>query len=97
VQVEDRLASTLSDVDDHSVVDEPLLARRVGDEVQHPLGLIGGELPDVVEARYVPLGKYEKVYVGNWIDVPDRDETVRLRNVVSLAVEPAKEAVLRQR
>jgi hypothetical protein len=45
----------------------------------------------------MPLGQDEQVRVGPRVDVTDRDEPVRLRNVVALPDELAEEAVLRQR
>jgi hypothetical protein len=51
-----------------------------------------------VEARDVPLREDEQMRLRLRIDVPDGDEPVRLREVVTLAVESAEEAVrLRQR
>jgi len=97
VQVEDRLAGALADVHDDAVVVEARLARGLGHELQHPLRLVGRELADLAEARDVPLGQDEQVRLGLRIDVPNRNETVRSRDVITLADEAAEEAVLRQR
>jgi hypothetical protein len=97
VEVEDRLPAALADVDDDAVVLEPFATRGVGDEIQHLLGLVRGELRDLTEARDVPLGDHEQVDVGARVDVADRDEAVGRRDVIALAVELAEEAVVRQR
>jgi hypothetical protein len=97
VKVEDGLAFPLADVDDDAVVVQSLLARRLGDEVEHPFGLVRPKVPDVMEARDVTLRKDEQMHVCLGIDVPDRDETFGRRDMLSLLVEAAEEAVLRQR
>ena len=97
MEVEDRLATAFSDADENAVVVETGVARRVGDEVEHALRLVGRELADLAEGRDVPLGQDEQVRVGQRIDVADRDEAIALRNVVAFPDEPAEEAVLRQR
>ena len=76
MEVEDRLAAARADVDDHPVVVEAGLARRLGHEVEHPLRLVGRELADVAERVDVPLGDDEQVRLGLRVDVPDRDEAV---------------------
>jgi hypothetical protein len=96
VKVEDRLSAALPDVDDDAVVLEPLSLCRVGDELEHALRLVGGDLPDLAEARDVPLWDHQQVDVRARVDVVDRDEAVRLRDVVAVAVELAEEAVVRQ-
>jgi hypothetical protein len=93
VEVEDRLASSLPDVDDDAIVLEALRLGCVGDELEHALRLVGRELADLAEAGNVPLGNHEQVDVGARIDVLDRDVAVGLRNVVALAVELAEKAV----
>src|SRR5215472_4909700 len=97
MEVEDRLPSTLADVDDDAVVLEPLLAGGVADEVEHPLRLLGRKLADLAERRNVPLGDDEEVRVGTRVDVADRDEAVALAQVVALAEELAEQAIVRQR
>jgi hypothetical protein len=97
VEMEDRLPRPRPDVDEHAVVGEARVARGLRDEVEHSLRLVGRELPDLAEALDVALREDEQVSLGLGIDVPDRDEAVRLRDVVALADEPAEEAVLRQR
>ena len=95
--MEDRLAATGTDVDQHAIVLEPGRARRLGDELEHPRGLLGAELGHVAERVDVPLGQHEQVRVGLRVDVADRDEAVGRADVVALADEPAEEAVLRRR
>jgi hypothetical protein len=97
VEVENRLASPLADVDEDAVVLEPLLSRRRGDELEHPLGLVRREVADVVEARDMTLGEDEQMDVRLWVDISDRYEAVGLCDVLSLLVEAAEEAVFRQR
>jgi hypothetical protein len=97
VEVEDRLPRTRADVDEHAVVGEARVARGLSDEVEHPLGLLGGKLGDVAEALDVTLRQDEQMGLGLRVDVANCDEAVRLRDVVALADEPAEEAVLRQR
>jgi hypothetical protein len=97
VQVEDRLPGPRADVDEHAVVGEARVAGGLRDEVEHPLRLVGRELADVDEAVDVPLRQDEQMRLGLRVDVPDRDEAVRLRDVVAFADETAEEAVLRQR
>jgi hypothetical protein len=97
VEVEDRLAPALTDIDDDPVVVQTSLTRGVGDEVEHALGLVRRKLAHLAEARHVPLWKNEQVGVGARVDVADRDEAVALGDVVALADQPAKEAVVRQR
>ena len=97
MEVEDRLARGFADVHDDAIVVEAGLARGLGDEVQHPLRLVGRELADLAEARDVAYGQDEQMRVGLRIDVADRDEAVRLRNVIALLHELAEKAVLRQR
>jgi hypothetical protein len=56
VQVEDRLPAAGPDVDDDAVVLEPDLARGLGDELEHPLRLLGRKLADVAERLDMALG-----------------------------------------
>jgi hypothetical protein len=97
VEVEDRLPTTLADVDDDAVVLQTNLARRVGNELQHPLGLVRRKLRDLAKARDVALGNDEQMRLGTWVDVADRDEPVGLRDVLALTEQLAEEALLRQR
>ena len=55
MEVEDRLAPALAYVHNHAIVVEAGLARGFRDEVQHPLGLVGWELPDFAKGRDVTL------------------------------------------
>src|SRR5712691_11354504 len=95
--MEDRLPAALAHVHVDAVVLEAGLAGGFGDEVQHPLRLVGRELTHLAEARDVPLGQDEQMRVGPRIDVANRDEAVALRKVVAFAYELAEEAVVRQR
>jgi hypothetical protein len=97
VEVEDGLPRPLAHVDDNSVVVQSLGASSVRDELEHPLRLLRRELADLSEAGHVALGDDEQVDVRLRIDVGDGDESVRRRDVVALLVQPAEEAVLRQR
>src|SRR6266540_6868239 len=84
--MEDRLSPTLADVDDDAVIIDALVAC-----------LLGGELADLTETRDVPLGDNQEMRVRAWIDVVNRDEARAGANVITIAIEPAEEAVLRQR
>src|SRR4029453_3339201 len=97
VEGEDGLAPPFADVDADAVVVEPRLLRRLCDELQHPLRLVGGKLADLSERRHVPLGNDEQMNIRARVDVPDRDEAIRLRDMLALGEEVAEEAVLRQR
>ena len=97
MKVEDRLAGCRAGVDDDTVVRQPFTCSDFGDEVEHPLVLVGGELCDLVEARDVVLGDDEEMDGRLRVDVPDGDEALGGRDVVPLADEPAEEAVVRQR
>ena len=97
MQVEDGLATAGTDVDDDAVVGQAGPARDLGDELEHPLGLVGWERRDVAEGVDVALGQHEQVRLRLRLDVPDRDEAVAARDVVALAGERAEEAVVRQR
>src|SRR5206468_6273749 len=94
VQVEDRLPRSAADVHDHLVVLESLVARGVGDEVEHSTSLFGRELAHFAKGLDVPLRDHEQVSVCLWVDVADRDEAVRCIDVLSVAVELAEEAVV---
>jgi len=96
VQVEHRLAGATAGIDDDTVIAQALACCHFGDEVEHPLVLVGAELGDVVKAVDVVLGDDEQVRPGLRVDVADRDEAVDGGDVVTLAVERAKEAVVRQ-
>jgi hypothetical protein len=97
VEVEDRLATPLADVDDDPVVLEPKLARGVGDELEHSLRLVGRKLADLAKRRDVPLRDDEEMRFGAGVDIADRDEAVARVDVVALAAETAEETVIRQR
>jgi hypothetical protein len=97
VEVEDGLARSLAHVHDDPVVVQSLGASGVRDELEHPLRLVRRELADLPETRHVALGDDEQVDVRLRIDVGDRDESVGLRDVVPFLVQPAEQAILRQR
>src|SRR4029078_5459584 len=61
VQMEDRLPGPGAHVDDDTVVGQALARSDVGDEVEHPLRLVGGKLPDLAKARDVTLGQHEQM------------------------------------
>lgn len=95
--MEDRLSRACARIDDDTVIVESLTRSDFGDEVEHPLVLVGAELRDLVEALDVVLGDDEQVCPRLRVDVADRDEALRDGDVVALAVEPAEETVVRQR
>ncbi len=97
MQVEDGLARALADVHEHVVVVQALLARDVGDELEHPLRLVGGERVDVAEGLDVALGEDEQVDVRLRVDVADGDEALGACDVIAVAEKGTEEAVLRQR
>src|SRR5919202_5468022 len=97
MEVEDRLPRPRADVDEHAIVGEAGVPSDLGHEVEHPLRLVGRELRDLAEALDMALRQDEEVRLGLRVDVPNRDEAVRFRDVVALADEPAEEAVVRQR
>ena len=95
--MEHRLAGSRTGVDDDTVVAQPCFCRNLGDEVEHALRLVGGEVPDVVEALDVPVGDDEQMCGRLRVDVADGDEAVDGGDVVAFAVELAEEAIVRQR
>jgi hypothetical protein len=97
VEVEHRLTGPGPGIDDDTVIAQALVCSDLGDEVEHALRLVGRELADVTEALDVPFGDDEQVRRRLRVDVADGDETVGGRDVVSLAVQPAEETVVRQR
>src|SRR6516165_5689622 len=92
--MEHRLARARAHVDGDTVVRQPLACSDVGDELEHPLRLLGRKLADLPERRDVSLGEDEQVDGRLRVDVADGDEAVGCGNVVALAVELAEEAVL---
>jgi hypothetical protein len=97
MQMEDRLPRAAAHVDEDVVILETFVPRRLGDEREHSFRLLLRKLIDVTERLDVPLGNDEQMHVGLRVDVADRHEARALTHVVALAVEPAKEAVIRQR
>src|SRR5436190_24322002 len=95
--MEDRLARPRADVDENAIVGEAPLLGGLRDEVEHSFRFVGRELGNVAEAVHVALRQDEQMRLGLRIDVPNRNETVRSRDVITLAEEAAEEAVLRQR
>ena len=97
VEVEDRLAAALADVDDDAVVLEACGARRIRDKGEHPLRFFRTEPADVAERLDVALRDHEQMRRCLGRDVANRDEALGRRNVLAFAVEPAEDAVVRQR
>jgi hypothetical protein len=97
VEVENRLPRSGADVDRDAVVLETGLARRLGDELEHALGLLGRELADLAEARDMTLGQDEQVCLRLRVDVANGDEAVGGVDVVALGEELAEQAIVRQR
>jgi hypothetical protein len=97
VQVEDGLARPAADVDGEAVVVETRSLGGLRHELEHTFGFFRGKFADLLEARYVSLGDDEQVDIGLRIDVPYRDEAVACVDVVTLTVEGAEEAIVRQR
>ena len=75
--MEDRLAGPCTGVDDDTVIAQTLACSYIGDEVEHPLVLVGGELADLAKGRNVALGDDEQVNGRLGIDVTDGDEPLR--------------------
>ncbi len=96
MQVEHRLPRTAANVDDDTIVLEAGLARSVGDEPKQRPRLLRIEIGDVAERVDVSLGDDEEVRRRLRRDIPDRDESVGVPDVIAFAVEPAEEAVVRQ-
>ena len=95
--MEDGLAAAGTDVDEHAIVLESGAARNLRDEVEHPLRLVRGELGDVTEGVDVPFRDDQQVRLRLRVDVADRDEAIRLRDVFALLEELAEQAIVRQR
>src|SRR5919201_6695538 len=97
VQVEDRLSCAAAYVDKHVVVVEPLVTSSFGDELQHLLRLVRRKLVDFAKRLDVSLGDHEQMCVRFRIDVADRYDSRASTDVFAFAVQPTKEAVVRQR
>jgi hypothetical protein len=97
VEVEDGLTRPRANVDGESVVVEPCPLGGLGHELEHALHLVGRKLGDLLEAGDVPLGEDEQVDVRLRVDVADGDEAIPGMDVVSVGVQLAEEAVVRQR
>jgi hypothetical protein len=95
--MEDRLPRPGADVHEDAVVDETRLPGGLRDEFEHPFRLVGGKLGDLPKAVDMTLRQDEQVRLRLRVDVSNRDETVRSRDVIALPEEAAEEAVLRQR
>ena len=95
--MKDRLPCPCARVDDDTVIAQPFARCDSCDEFEHALRLVGRKLPDLVEARDVPLGDDEQMRVGLRVDVADRDEAVDGCDVLAVAEERAEEAALNQR
>src|SRR6476620_6077144 len=92
--MENRLARRRAHVDCDTVIRQPLACSDVGDELEHPLRLLGRELADLAERVDVPLGDHEQVDGRLRVAVADRDEAVGGGDVVALLIELAEEAVV---
>ena len=97
MEMEYGLAGALADVDGDTVVVEACDPCRLADELEHPLRLVRRKLPDLAEARDVPLRKDEKVRLGRRVDVANRDKALAAMDVISFADETAEQTVVRQR
>jgi hypothetical protein len=95
--MEDGLTAAGTDVHEHAIVLQARIPRDLRDELEHPLRLVRGERGDVAERVDVPLREDEQMRLRLGVDVADRDEAVRLRDVLALADEGAEEAGVRQR
>src|SRR5947208_2828317 len=93
MEMEDRLARSKPAVDHDLVVLQSSLARRICDELEHPLGLASRKLVHVAEGVDVSLRQDEEMDRRLRIDVFDGDEPVGMLNVVAFGDELAKEAV----
>src|SRR5262252_9232733 len=91
--MKDRLARAGPHVHLDTVIRQPLACSDVGDELEHPLRLLGRKLADLAERIYVPLGEDEQVHGRLRVDVADRNEAVGLGDVIAVAEERAEEAV----
>ena len=96
MKVEDGLAGSRPDVHHDPVVLEAGNPCRLGDELEHPLGLVRREGADIAKGVDVSLWQHEEVGVGLGVDVADGDESVRCVDVVALADQAAEKA-FRQR
>src|ERR687892_608576 len=97
MEVEDGLARPAADVDDDPIVVEAGLVGDTGDELEHALRLVPLELADLAERVDMPLGDHEQMGLRLRVDVVDGDETLPREDVVAVAHEAAKEALVRQR
>ena len=97
MEMEDRLAGAWADVHGEPVVLEAGPLGGLGDEFEHALRLVGGEVSDLLEAGDMALGEDEQVHVRLRVDVADRDEAVSGMDVVALGIQGAEQTVLRQR
>src|SRR5262249_9539322 len=83
VQMENRLPASGADVDDDAVVLEAHLECGLGDELEHPLRLVGRELGDVSKRFYVAFRNDEQMRLRAWGDVRDRNEAFALPDMVA--------------
>jgi hypothetical protein len=97
VQVEDRLSGARPHVDDDLIVLQPRGASCVGDELEHPLRLVGWKFADVSERLDVPLRNNEQVRFRLRVDVAQRDEAFGRVDVLALSIQLAEKAIVRQR
>jgi hypothetical protein len=95
--MEDRLSRACARIDNDTVIVESLERSHFGDEVEHPLVLLCAELRDLVEPLDVVLRDDEQVRRRLRVDVADCDEAFGGGDVVTLAIDPAEQTVVRQR
>ena len=97
MEMKHGLPSARADVHDDLVVGQPGAFRRLGDELEHALRLVGVELGDVTERVDVMLRQHEQVHGRLRVDVLDRNKAFVRVDVVAVAVQVAEEAVLMRR
>ena len=93
MEVENRLPCARADVDDDPVIVQPGDPRRVGDELEHSLRLLGRKCADVAKPVDEPLGQHQQMSVGLRANVADRDEPFSRMHMLALAHELAEETV----
>src|SRR5262245_44917597 len=96
MEVEDRLSRTGADIHDDAIVVEASLARRIRDEPEHSARLLVRKLGDLPKRLDMTLREHEEMDRRLRVDVPNCDEAVLTTYVLSLADEPAEDAVRRR-
>jgi hypothetical protein len=93
MKMEDGLAGACTHVHDHTVIVETRSCCRLGDEVEHALGLVRRKLADLTKRVNVTLGDDEEVRGSTRRDVPDCDHTGRRGDMVAIREKRAEETV----